>query len=77
MVDGGVHALPRRGRRDVCPVVTSRRATERLLFETHIVTDEVGEEWTGFVGRRVSDKHIVLRVLMCGEKKLLARREEG
>lgn len=50
---------------------------ERLLFETHVVTDEVGEEWTGFVGRRVSDKQIVLRVLMCGEKKLLARREEG
>ncbi|WP_214730313.1 hypothetical protein [Exiguobacterium sp. s195] len=50
---------------------------ERLLFETHVVTDEVGEEWTGFVGRRVSDKQVMLRVLMCGEKKLLAKREEG
>ncbi|WP_270811696.1 hypothetical protein [Exiguobacterium sp. CinTr1] len=50
---------------------------ERLLFETHVVTDGVGEEWTGFVGRRISDKQIVLRVLMCGEKKLLAKREEG
>ena len=50
---------------------------ERLLFETHIVMDEGGEEWTGFVGRRVSDKQIALRVLMCGEKKLLAKREEG
>ena len=50
---------------------------DRLLFETHVVTDETEEGWTGFVGRRVSDKQVVLRVLMCGEKKLLARREEG
>lgn len=50
---------------------------ERLLFETHVATDEVGAEWTGFVGRRVSDKQVMLRVLMCGEKKLLAKREEG
>lgn len=50
---------------------------ERLLFETHIMTDEVGGEWTRFVGRRVSDKQVVLCVLMCGEKKLLAKREEG
>ncbi|OGX79714.1 hypothetical protein A6395_05065 [Exiguobacterium sp. SH31] len=50
---------------------------DRLLFETHVVTDETGEEWTGFFGRRVSDKQVVLRVLRCGEKKLLAKREEG